>query len=228
MPAHPSCRLIPPPLAHPQDAGRAAKAEADAELAAQVDKLRRIDPLLSAVAAVPWLVADPQSAPKVALIKSQGLDELESWGGWVGWSMVWGGCRARGCSLPQPRWLCALLAGEATERRRGCPLPHPRPTNARARRLGCARRGAEDLGGRAAAGGGAAGQGRGQPGGHQGHPLPRGAARQQLRQEDAADLAASVRARLPPDTHLHIHCPSSSSPRGVGCGPPPLDHSLMK
>lgn len=55
--ANPKQPAAPPPNpSHPQAAARGAKADAAAAVDETVDKMKRIDPLLAAVAAVPWLV----------------------------------------------------------------------------------------------------------------------------------------------------------------------------
>ncbi|EFN59079.1 expressed protein [Chlorella variabilis] len=79
------------------------KATAVTEQAAAMTKIRQLDPLLQAVAAVPWLAAseDQQSRDRVPVIRSRVMDEIESWGWDVRGAVrrVWSGERHLGSLL---------------------------------------------------------------------------------------------------------------------------------
>lgn len=72
-----------------------ARAEAKGEAADEADewgaKLRQLDPLFAAVAAVPWMPTDEDGGERRRLVQSRVLDELEAQGAWaacggVGWA----------------------------------------------------------------------------------------------------------------------------------------------
>lgn len=64
------------------EATRAEKARKEEAVQAAAERMRKIDPLLAAVAAVPWLalMKDKEAVTKVGTIKTQVMDEIESWG----------------------------------------------------------------------------------------------------------------------------------------------------
>ena len=57
-----------------------AKAEAEAEVDDWSEKLKRLDPLFGAVAAVPWMPTDADGRERMQYIKATVLDELEAQG----------------------------------------------------------------------------------------------------------------------------------------------------
>jgi hypothetical protein len=81
-----------------QAAARGEGAAAEASVEAFAADLARLDPLLAAAAAVPWLEAagDAEGARRAALIRADAVDSLEAWGWGVRAPLarLWAGARA--------------------------------------------------------------------------------------------------------------------------------------